>query len=132
LKDKNIEMTKEFLSTVLRENFSLWQQFNEELVNHGLALEWRWYKDGGWLAKITHKTKTIIWGSVSDGYFSASFNFSAKPELLAKFQALDIVDEIKKSVEITASGKYAGLTVDVHNENQLADVWKIVEFKKKA
>ena len=132
MKDKNTEMTEDFLATILGECYSIWQKFNEELLNYGLALEWRFYKDGGWLAKITHKTKTIIWGSVSDGYFSASFNFSAKPQLLDGIKELDIADEIKDGIEMTPSGKYFGFTVDVHDESRLADICKLIEFKKRA
>ena len=132
MRDKNTEMNDEFLATALGVCYPTWQKFNEEFATHGLALEWRFYKDGGWLAKITHKTKTIIWGSVSDGYFSASFNFPAKPQLLDGIKSLDIADDIKNSIETTPSGKYIGFTVDVHGDEQLADVYKIVEFKKKA
>jgi len=30
-------------------------------VKLGLSPEWRYYKDGGWLCRTTHKKKTTLW-----------------------------------------------------------------------
>ena len=67
LKDPKIQLTDDFLAEVLGNSFAAWKMFNENLPNYGISLEWRYYKDGGWLAKCTHKKKTIIWGSASKG-----------------------------------------------------------------
>jgi hypothetical protein len=79
-----------------------------------------------------NKKKTIFWGSLSDGFFSSSFNFSEKPHLREGFMELDISDEIKNAIESTPKGTYFGVTVDVRNENQLTDLYKIIAYKKSA
>ncbi|MCL2674261.1 MAG: DUF3788 domain-containing protein [Defluviitaleaceae bacterium] len=132
LKDPNIQMTDEFLAVVLGDSFAAWKLFNESLPNYGITLEWRYYKDGGWLAKCTHKKNTIIWSSVSEGYFSASFLFSEKPHLRAGIQELDISDDIKNNLISSPGGKWFSVAIDVRDENQLPDVYKMIEYKKTA
>jgi len=132
LRDPNTELTDEFLNMALGDNFILWNTLNKKLLDFDISLEWRHYKDGGWLAKATNKKKTIFWGSASDGFFSASFNFSEKPHLRAGFFELDISDDIKNALTSTPNGAYFGVTVDVRNENQLSDLYTLIAYKKSA
>ncbi|MCL2367201.1 MAG: DUF3788 domain-containing protein, partial [Oscillospiraceae bacterium] len=97
-----------------------------------ISLEWRHYKDGGWLAKATNKKKTIFWGSASDGFFSASFNFPEKPHLRTGILELDISEDIKNSLASTPKGTFFGFKVDVYSESQLSDLYKLIEYKKSA
>ena len=132
LKDPNTQLTDEFFAAILGDSFAAWKVLNENLSNAGVSLEWRHYKDGGWLAKATHKKKTIFWGSVSEGFFSASFLFSEKPHLRAGIQELDISDDIKNALTSTPKGTFFSVAVDVYNENQLSDVYKLMNYKKSA
>jgi len=131
-KDKNAEPVDENLRLVLGESFSAYQVLREKLSEYEATLEWRFYKDGGWLAKVTRKKKTIIWGSPEDGYFAASFLFSEKPHLRSGVLALDIADVLKNKLVSTPGGNYFSLAVDVYSEDDLADVYKLIEFKKRA
>jgi len=132
MKDPNTQITDELLATVLGDSFAAWKTFNESLTSYGISLEWRYYKDGGWLMKCTHKKNTIIWGSASDGFFSVSFLFSEKPHLRAGVQELDIFKDIKNAIISSPGGKWFSVAVDVYNENQLSDVYKLIEYKKRA
>ena len=129
-KDKNAEPVDENLSLVLGNSFSVYKTLVEKLSDYEASLEWRFYKDGGWLAKVTHKKKTIIWGSPEDGYFSASFLFSEKPHLREGILQLDISDELKNKLISTPGGNYFSLAIDVYSENDLPNVYKLIEFKK--
>jgi len=132
LRDPNTELSDEFLATVLGDKLTLWNAFNERLQDFDISLEWRYYKDGGWLGKATNKKRTIFWGSLSDGFFSASFNFPEKPHLRTGLLELDISEDIKNSLSSTPKGAFWGFTVDVHSESQLSDLYKIIEYKKSA
>ena len=57
MKDPNTQLTDELLATALGDNFAVWKEFNENLPSYDISLKWRHYKDGGWLAKVTHKKK---------------------------------------------------------------------------
>ena len=132
MKDSGTEITDEFLAMALGDSFVAWKEFNENLPNYDLSLEWRYYKDGGWLAKVTHKKKTIIWVWALEGFFGTSFGFSNKPHLRTGVQELDISDEIKKSITITPKETYFSIKVEVHTVDQLSDVYKLIDFKKRA
>jgi len=132
LRDPNTELTDDFLAIALGDNFTLWKAFNEKLQNFDVSLAWRYYRDGGWLAKATDKKKTIFWGSVSDGFFSASFNFPEKPHLRTGLLELDISQDIKNSLSSTPKGTFFGFTVDVYSESQLSDLYKLINYKKSA
>ena len=132
LKDPNTQLTDEFLAAVLGDSFAAWKVFYESLPNFGISLEWRYYKDGGWLAKCTQKKKTIIWVSASEGFFSASFLFSEKPQYRAGIQELGISDDIKNRFTSTPTGKWFSIAIDVYQENQLLDVYKLIDYKKSA
>jgi hypothetical protein len=132
LKDPTTQLTDEFLSMVLGDSFAAWKSFNENLPSFDVSLEWRYYKDGGWLAKCTHKKKTIIWGAASDRFFSLNFIFSEKPHLRAGIQGLDISDDVKNSITSTPQGTFFSITIDVYGENQLSDVYRLIDYKKYA
>jgi len=131
-KDKNAEPNDENLSLVLGGSFSAYQLLQEKLLEDDASLEWRFYKDGGWLAKVTRKKKTIIWGSAEDGYFSASFLFSEKPHLRAGVLELDIADERKNKLVSTPGGNYFSIAIDIYDEKDLPDVYKLIAYKKSA
>ena len=132
LKDPNTQLNEGFFEMVLGDNFPVWKDFNKQLIKYDISIEWRYYKDGGWLGKALHKKKTIFWGSLSKNTFSAGFNFSNKPNLREGVLSLEISDKIKNSLEDTPSGKFFGFMVDITNENQLSDLYTLIDYKKKA
>jgi len=132
MKDPNTQLTDEFFAMALGGSLPAWKAFNEDLPNFDISIEWRYYKDGGWLAKATNKKKTIFWGYVSDGFFSANFNFPEKSHLRTGILELDISDDIKNTFTSTPKGKWFSIVVDVHNENKLSDLYKLIDYKKRA
>jgi len=102
------------------------------LVKYDAELGWRFYKDGGWLAKITRKKKTLIWGWAEPGFFGANFVFSNKPHLREGVEALDIALKSKENIEETPNGAYFSLQIHVRELADLTDVYKMIEFKMKA
>ncbi|MBP1040156.1 DUF3788 family protein [Vagococcus sp. BWB3-3] len=68
-KDRHIEPTDGNLCLVLGESFSAYKILVEKLSDFDAGLEWRCYRDGDWLAKVTRKKKTVFWGSPEDGHF---------------------------------------------------------------
>ena len=132
LKDPNTQITDDFLAMVLGKSFAAWKMFYENLPRYGISLEWRYYKDGGWLAKCTHKKNTIIWVSASGGFFTTSFLFSEKAHLRKGIQELDISDDLKNTTKSTPKGTYFSIIINVYKKNQLLDIYKMIEYKKSA
>lgn len=131
-KDRNAEPTDENLSLVLGDSFSAYQALLEKLPDFEADLEWRFYKDGGWLAKVTRKKKTIFWGEAEKGYFVIAFHFNERTK--QGVLELDIADELKQrfSKASTNGGKLTTLKIQLSSENQLADVYQLIDYKKRA
>ena len=132
LKDPNTKLTDEFFERALGGSYKTWETFSKSLANYDISVEWRFYKDGGWLGKALNKKRTIFWTSLSEGFFSASFNFPNKPELVEGIQNLNISDDIKNNIVTTPSGKYIGFTINISKEAELLDLYKMIDFKKSA
>ena len=132
MSDPNTKLTDEFLAMALGDSYTAWSEFSGKLQSYDIALEWRHYKDGGWLAKAIHKKKTIFWGSVSEGFFTVSFNFSEKPHLRAGIQEFNISDNVKNNLSSTPKGKSFSITINISSEEQLSDIYELIDYKKSA
>jgi len=130
--DKNAEPNDFNLSNVLGDSFKAFKLLENKLTEYDAELDWRFYKDGGWLAKITRKKKTLIWGWAELGFFGTNFIFSNKPHLREGVMALDIADEWKNNIEETPTRTYFSLQIHVKNVADLEDVYKMITFKMKA
>ncbi len=99
-------------------------------AEYGLTTEWNYYKDGkSWLCKIKHKKKTVFWLSVWESYFQIGFFFTEKH--LEGIDALDIDEKIKEDFcRVKAIGKLLPMIFKISQKAQLADLLKVIEFKK--
>jgi len=131
-KDPNAEPNDVNLSMVLGDSFSTYKILVEKLSDFEAELEWRFYKDGGWLAKITRKKKTLIWGWAEEGFFGTNFIFSNKPHLREGVLALDITESLKEKFEESPNGAYFSVKIEVRSAADLEDVYKMMEYKKRA
>ena len=55
-----------------------WAEFIRCLTDNGVAAEWRYYRDGGWLLKATRGRKTIAWASVEPSLFRVVFHIAER------------------------------------------------------
>lgn len=96
-------------------------------LTEGLQSEWRYYNDGkAWLCKVADGRKTVFWFSVWEGFFRVSFFFLERH--LEGLAALEIAHgRLEKS-----TGKLLPLIFDVRDEAPIAEIRRVVEFKKKA
>lgn len=131
-KDKNIEPIDENLRIVLGNSFSAYKTLVEKLSDFDAGLEWRFYKDGGWLAKVTRKKKTIFWGEPVVGCFTIGFHFNERNK--QGVLELDIADELKQIFLNTPSNgsKQTTLKIDIYGESELPDVYRLIDYKKRA
>ncbi len=128
-KDRSTEPIDENLSIVLGKSFSAYKALSEKLSDFEVGLEWRFYKDGGWLAKGTRKKKTIFWGAAEDGFFAIAFHFNERNK--QGVLELDIADELKRdfsNAPINGS-KLTSLKIDIYSESDLSDVYQLIDYK---
>jgi hypothetical protein len=97
-----------------------------------LTLDWNYYNDGkSWLGKVCHKKKTIFWLSVWEGAFKTTFFFLERH--LEGIAALDISEQIKEDFCRTKNvGKLLPMLITIDRQEQLPNLLKVIEFKKKA
>lgn len=131
-KDRNIEPIDENLSIVLGDSFSAYKRLVEKLSDFEASLECRFYKDGGWLAKVTRKKKTIFWGRPEDGRFVIATHFNERNK--QGIFDLDIADELKQVFSKTPSNRSGQTTlkIDIYGESDLHDVYQLIDYKKRA
>ena len=133
LREPELLPTKEVLENALGESFTTLTELIDIVTNpqYGLILEWNYYKDGkAWLCKVTFKKKTVFWLSVWDKYFKVGFYFTEK-NCLGVLE-LDIDEKIKEDFGQSKNiGKLIPLGISVTGKEQIEDVLKIIDYKKR-
>jgi hypothetical protein len=95
----------------------------------GATVEWRYYRDGGWLAKASKRSQTIAWLRVEPGHLRVTFYFAAKfRELLLAEVAITTLRE-----QITAStGRTIGLSLELSETSSLDQLLTLAALKVRA
>ena len=134
LREQEIYPSEEVLKSVLGQVYDVLAELEKQVTQGelSLTLDWNYYKDGkSWLCKVCHKKKTIFWLSVWDGFFKTSFFFLGRH--LDGIATLDISEQIKEDFfQMKPAGKLLTMVIKINKQEQLADVLKVVKFKKKA
>jgi hypothetical protein len=132
LRAPEIFPSQDVLKAVLGKVYSVLEEFETQAAKdeYALTIEWRYYNDGkSWLGKVCHKKKTVFWLSVWDGFFKTSFFFMEKHR--EEIAALDISPKIKEDFNsIKPVGKLIPMIINISKKEQLADLLKVVKFKK--
>jgi hypothetical protein len=132
LKEQDLYPSTEVLQSVLGQVYCVWEELVTQITQgeFSLTLDWNYYKDGkSWLCKVCHKKKTVFWLSVWDGFFKTTFYFTEKH--LEGIAELDISEQIKEDFCRTKPvGKLLPMLISVNKQEQLADLLKIIQFKK--
>ena len=133
LREKEVYPNKEVLEKALGESYLAFNELMETISNEKYALvpDWRYYKDGkSWLCKVSNKKKTVCWISVWNKFFKAGFYFTEKTRL--GINELNIENKIKEEFSQSKNiGKLIPLVINVFRKEQIDDVLKIIEYKKK-
>jgi len=131
LRDAAIYPTNDVLKNVLCESYVAFETLTNSLINElGWVLEWNYYKDGkSWLCKVCAKKKTVFWLSVWEGFFKTTFYFTEKH--LEGLATLSISEQIKEDFcRMKPIGKLLPMVISIDKQEQLADLLKIIRFKK--
>jgi hypothetical protein len=130
-KDISAEPIDENLKLVMGDSFTAYKTLLEKLPELDVELEWRFYKDGGWLAKVTRKKKTIFWGAPETGHFSIAFHFNEKTK--HGVHKLEIANALKESFSQAplVGGRFTSLVVDIYDADILPDVFTLINYKKR-
>ena len=141
LRDPSIEPTGEVIAEGLGTANSAYIRFIEELKNHDIQLDWRYYNDGkAWFGKGlyqwttlqgTQKEITAFWLSVWDGFFRVTLYIPEK----ARTDALNLSlgDDIKNMIANSKKMgklKFFPLIFDLCSDELFDDIYTLVNFRK--
>jgi len=76
--DPAIEPTAERIDQALGAASTAWASYGAVLQAAGVSVEWRYYRDGGWLGKATKGSRTIAWLQINQGFARASYYFAER------------------------------------------------------
>ena len=129
-RDENIKPAGKNIAESIGLAKNAYESFTQELKNHDIQMDWRYYNDGkAWLCKLVYKKKTVVWLSIWDGFFRIGFYFTDKTR--DGLMNLDIADKIKHDfTSCKAIGRLLPLVLDISEKEQLGDLLKVVEYKK--
>ena len=134
LREQEIFPSKEVLQDVLGKVYNVWAEMETRVTQGDLALmlDWNYYNDGkSWLCKVCYKKKTVFWLSAWEGCFKTTFFFLERH--LQGIADLDISEQIKEDFcQMKPVGKLLPMVIRINRQEQLADLLKIVKFKKEA
>ncbi len=141
LRNPDIAPSSYVIAKALGEANNAYIKFINELANHGIQLEWRYYNDvKAWLAKGLYKwtgvrggqnEKTILWLSVWDGFFKVTIYFPEKSR--ADVLSLPLDNEIKLMIaDARQMGKlkYFPLVFDLCSDEKFEAVFLLADFRK--
>ena len=134
LKEPENFPSEDVLKRALGSVYDVWTEMEKQVTQGEFALtfNWNYYRDGkAWFCKVCHKKKTVFWLSVWEGFFKTAFYFTEKH--LEGIAELDISEQIKEDFcRMKPVGKLLPMVICINKQEQLADLLKIVRFKKEA
>ena len=141
LRNPDIDPSSEVIAKALGESNKAYIKFINELANHDIQLEWRYYNDGkAWLAIGLYKwtgvrggqnKTTVFWLSIWDGFFKVTIYFPEKSR--ADVLSLPLDNEVKLMISDSRQmGKlnYFPLVFDLRSDEMFEAVFMLSDFRK--
>jgi hypothetical protein len=141
LRSADIQTSSDIVAKALGEANKAYVKFVNELANHDIQLEWRYYSDGkAWLGKGLYNwtgirggqnETTIFWLSIWDGFFKVTIYVPEKARADVSSLALD--NEVKL---IIADSKQMGklkffpLVFELCSDEMFEAIFLLADFRK--
>lgn len=122
--------TPESIAAALGDAAPVWATTVAALEEVGAAVEWRYYRDGGWLAKATNRRQTIAWARVEPGQLRVSFFFATRfRDVLLEEVGIDAT--LREQVE-AATGRSIALSLELGVTSAPEQLLALIGFKLRA
>jgi hypothetical protein len=133
LTDKNIYPSDEYISAIIGEKMSLWQNIMSHMAENykDSAGEWRFYNDGKrWLFKMVLKKKTVFWAGLINDTFRITFYFGNKADSIIENSDLPL--NVKEGFKTAQSyGQIRPVTFTINSNSDVENVYKTIALKSK-
>jgi hypothetical protein len=129
LQEVGVEPTREAIRHILGQRADVWDESTASFAGVGAPVSWRYYRDGGWLARAARGKKTIAWLAVEEGVVRITFYFAERHR--ATFRgASDLSGEMREHIEATPLiGKLLPVTLEVRSSADVALVRAVLAIK---
>ncbi len=95
----------------------------------GAPVSWRYYRDGGWLARAAAGDRTIAWLAVEEGFFKVTFYFAERHRATLR-EASDLGAEVRERIEATPLiGKLLPVTLEIRSSADVALASAVLAIK---
>ena len=129
--DPAVQPTDELIGDALGASVQAWTGFGDALTAAGVTVGWRYYRDGGWLAKAVRGSKTVAWMSVDKGFARVTFYFAARLRD-ALCDAADVPARVRDEIKAGAAvGKLVPVTLELRTPADVADAEAVLGCKLK-
>lgn len=128
-RDPGVEPTTERIHAALGPAADTWDELTALIADAGAPIVWRYYRDGGWLAKASKGQKTIAWLSVAQGQATITFYFAERHRSIL-IQDPALTEELRHRIATTAlSGRLLPVSMDLHDSRHLPLVRALLATK---
>jgi hypothetical protein len=141
LRNPNMQPTDDVIAKALGESNNAYIKFINEIANHDIQIDWRYYNDGkAWLAKGLfkwtgirggQKETTVFWLSIWDGFFKVTIYIPKKAR--ADVLSLPLDSEVKLMIEATQQMgklKYFPIVFDLCSDEMFEAVFLLADYRK--
>ena len=128
-RDPAVEPTATRIHAALGAAGDAWDLLADLIAESGLTLTWRYYRDGGWLAKAGKGSKTVAWLNVAPGCARVTFYFAERDRArLVDTPALptDLRDRI---AVVALIGKLLPLSLELRVSQDLREFATVLRIK---
>jgi hypothetical protein len=124
-KDLGNQPTLELIEGVLGDAAPCWAILTRHFADTGALVEWRYYREGRWLAKAVNKGRTVGWLSVEDGYVRVTCYFAERHRL--PLLADETLAELHPAiVQTPLKGRLFPVTLEVRSAADVENAFRVI------
>jgi len=127
-KDPGNQPTPGLIEEALDEAAPCWTMLTDHFADAGAPVEWRYYREGGWLAKAVGKGQTVGWLSVEDGYVRVTCYFAERHRI--SLLGDESLAELHPAIAQTPlSGRLLPVTLEVRSASDVGTAYHVIAAK---
>ena len=127
-KDPGVQPTPGLIEEALDDAAPCWTMLTDHFADVGAPVEWRYYREGGWLGKAVGKGRTVGWLSVEDGYVSLTCYFAERHRI--PLLGDESLAELHPAIAQTPlSGRLLPVTLEVRSASDVGTAYHVIAAK---
>ena len=130
--DPAVEPTTARIHAALGAAGEAWDLLTELMDAHGVVVGWRYYRDGGWLARASRGGRTVAWLNVAPGCVRVTFYFAERHRAMLVDDSELAPDLRARIATVALIGKLLPVSLELLNGPDVRDVGAVLHAKLRA